>query len=189
MASQKMSIDEKLDIANRYKEEGNALYKKKEFKQAIGKYSRATLYLKGIDTDLHGTPAFLQAASVNPDQKNCITKEQEKQCIQLNISVHNNLAMCMLQQDNSNFERVKHLAEVVIELDKNNEKAWFRHGQACVKLKDIDTALDSFKQVVSISGGANKEAVKSVKECEIKLQGQKLKEKRMYEEMFKPRVD
>ncbi|XP_023327118.1 tetratricopeptide repeat protein 9C, partial [Eurytemora carolleeae] len=109
----KISIEEKLKEATRYKEMGNELYKMKDYRAAAGKYHRSILYLKGIDNDLHGTPAYLQAVSVNPDQANCISKQMEQECIQLNIQVHNNLCACILQQESGNPERVKDLAEVV----------------------------------------------------------------------------
>ncbi len=35
----------------------------------------------------------------------------------------------------------------MLELEASNEKAWFRHGQACFRLKDFSTALTSFKKV------------------------------------------
>ena len=41
--------------------------------------------------------------------------------------------------------------KVVIELEDKNEKAWFRRGQACLKLKDFDTALDCFNKVHCLS--------------------------------------
>merc|ERR1719509_237729 len=46
--------------------------------------------MKGIDNDLHGTPAFLQTASVDPDHKKHIDPAVEQRCIALNISVYNN---------------------------------------------------------------------------------------------------
>ena len=52
----------------------------------------------------------------------------EKQCIELNISIYNNLAACLLQLSDSKAERIKEVTEVVIELDASNEKAWFRQG-------------------------------------------------------------
>ncbi len=36
---------------------------------------------------------------------------------------------------------------MVLELEAGNEKAWFRHGQACFRLKDFSTALTNFKKV------------------------------------------
>ena len=60
-------IQEKLEKSLTFKDEGNNLYKAKEYKKAMRKYHNAILYLKGIDNDLHGTPAFLQSASVDPN--------------------------------------------------------------------------------------------------------------------------
>jgi len=152
---------------------------------AAGKYHRAILYMKAIDNDLHGTPAFLQAASVDPNHAKHIKKEVEQQCIQTNISVYNNLCACLLKQPESSAERIKELAEVVIELDKNNEKAWFRHGQGCVRLKDFETARESFVKVSELSGGKNKEVGKWLKQCDKELELRRSKEKMMYQEMFK----
>ena len=42
--------------------------------------------LQGIDTDLHGTPAFLQSLSVDPDHEKHIDPDLENKCIQTNIS-------------------------------------------------------------------------------------------------------
>ena len=60
-------IQEKLSQSLAFKDEGNELYKAKEYKKAMRKYHNAILYLKGIDNDLHGTPAFLQTSSVDPN--------------------------------------------------------------------------------------------------------------------------
>jgi len=140
---------------------------------------------QGIDTDLHGTPAFLQGASVDPNHDKHIDKETEDKCIQTNISVYNNLCACLLQQPDASSERIKQLAEIVIELDSKNEKAWFRRGQACVRLKNFDEAKVSFTKVKEISGGKNKEVGKLLQHCDQELQKRKNKEKRMYQEMFK----
>jgi len=184
--SKKLSIVEKLDKALEFKEQGNSFYKEQNFKKAAKSYHKAILYLKGIDTDLHGTPAFLQGASVDPNHDKHIDKEVEEKCIQTNISVYNNLCACLLQQADSSSERIKQLAEIVIELDKNNEKAWYRRGQACVKLKDFETAKESFSKVTEISGGKNKDVAKWIRQCDVQLEKNKNKEKKMYQEMFKP---
>ena len=42
--------------------------------------------LQGIDTDLHGTPAFLQSLSVDPEHDKHIDPDLENKCIQTNIS-------------------------------------------------------------------------------------------------------
>ena len=72
----------------------------------------------------------------------------------------------------------------MIELDENNEKAWYRHGQACVRLKDFDKAKESFKKVAEVSGGKNKDIPKWLSQCDAELERSKKKEKQMYKEMF-----
>ena len=84
-------LETKLETALAYKEEGNALYKAKEYNKAARKYHNAILYMKGIDNDLHGTPAFLQSSSVNPNSDKKISKDLEEQCIKANIAIYNNL--------------------------------------------------------------------------------------------------
>ena len=75
-------------------DKGNENYKSKDYKSAAGKYHRAILYMKvclkdlklitselvqGIDNDLHGPPAFLQNASVDPNHKKHIDPEVDKE--------------------------------------------------------------------------------------------------------------
>ena len=119
----------------------------------------------------------------------------------MQYTVYNNLCACLLKQPESSAERIKELAEVgdediksvfkykvvqvVIELDKSNEKAWFRHGQGCVRLKDFETARESFVKVSELSGGKNKEVGKWLKQCDKELELRRSKEKKMYQEMFK----
>jgi len=182
--SAKQTIDEKLETAMQFKESGNKFYKEGNFKAAAGKYHRAILYMKGIDNDLHGTPAFLQSASVDPNHAKHINKDVEQKCIETNISVYNNLCACLLQQPDSSAERIKELAEVVIELDKFNEKAWYRHGQGCVRLKDFELARESFAKVADLSAGKNKDVGKWLRQCDQELEKRRSKEKKMYQEMF-----
>jgi len=180
----KVSIEEKLKLATEFKDKGNGEYKNKEFKAAAGKYHRAILYMKGIDNDLHGTPAFLQNASVDPNHKKHIEPEVEKRCIELNISIYNNLAACLLQITDSKAERIKEVTEVVIELDPSNEKAWFRHGQACIRLADYEKAKESFGKVAELSKGGNKEVPRWLQKCDLELKKRRETEVKMYKEMF-----
>ena len=45
-------IGEKLQTALNYKNEGNELYKAKNYKKAMRKYHNAIMYLKGIDNGM-----------------------------------------------------------------------------------------------------------------------------------------
>ena len=72
----------------------------------------------------------------------------------------------------------------MLELDKENEKAWYRHGQACVRLKDFSKAKESFVKVEQISGGKNKDVFRWLKQCNDEIERSRKKEKQMYKEMF-----
>jgi hypothetical protein len=47
-------VSAKLEQAKEFKDAGNALYKSGDYRGAAKKYHRAVLYLKGIDSDVHG---------------------------------------------------------------------------------------------------------------------------------------
>ena len=96
------------------------------------------------------------------------------------------------------------LYQIVLELDKENEKAWYRHGQACLRLRDFHTAKTSFMKVQSLSGGVlcvyivyislsfivtvsgkNKDLARFLAECEAELGKSRQRESEMYQAMFK----
>lgn len=189
-------IQEKLDKSLAFKDEGNDLYKAKEYKKAMRKYHNAIMYLKGIDNDLHGTPAFLQTSSVDPNSEKKITEEMEKECIKTNISVYNNLAACILAnaRDNSisnvdqEHEKVVKYTDIVLELDGENDKALYRKAQALKLLRDFSGARETFEKLKSVQTkkGQNvpKDVITAIKECTEALKVYDKKEKSMYQNMF-----
>jgi hypothetical protein len=67
-------IEAKLKQAKVFKDAGNELYKSGDFRSAAKKYHRAVLYLKGIDSDVHGGTPFpilkgleLNAIEISPE--------------------------------------------------------------------------------------------------------------------------
>ena len=185
-------IQSKLATALKFKEEGNEFYKAKNYKKAMRQYHNARMYLKGIDTDLHGTPAFLQSASVDPNSSKKVAKEVEDQCIAANISIYNNLAACLLaspdHQSEADFEKVVTYADIVLELDPENDKAMYRKAQALKKAKNFSKAKDTLEELVKVSKKKSKPIPKDVAEdmklCQEMLKNYDLKAKAMYENMF-----
>ena len=186
-------IQEKLKTALAFKDEGNQLYKAKDFKKAMRKYHNAIMYLKGFDNDVHGTPSFLQAASVDPNSDKKIPPEMEQECIKANISIYNNLAACMLASQTHNteadFEKVIKYTDIVLELDENNDKALFRKGQALRHIKAYDKAKETYEKLKSVQANKgqtiSKDVMNGLKECQEALEAYEKKEKDMYQKMFK----
>lgn len=185
-------IGEKLQTALNFKNEGNELYKAKEYKKAMRKYHNGILYLKGIDNDLHGTPSFLQAASVDPDSEKKISDQMELECINANISIYNNLAACLLASGEHNTEadseKVIKYTDIVLELDDSNDKALFRKATALKSLRNYSDAKDTFellKAVLTKKGlPISREIIKESQECQEALKDYEMKEKAMYQNMF-----
>ena len=186
-------IEQKLKTALTFKDEGNELYKAKDYKKAMRKYHNAIMYLNGIDNDLHGTPSFMQFASVDPDSEKKIPQSLEQECIKANISIYNNLAACMLASEahttEADFEKVVKYTDIVLELDEENEKALYRKAQALRQVRDFSKANDTYEKLKNVrtkKGQAiTQDVINGVKECQEALNDYGKKEKDMYQKMFK----
>lgn len=98
----RIEASEKIKQAKRFKEEGNEFHKSQKLKQAIGKYHRALLQLKGVDTGskMSGMGAFLSEA----DQESLgftenITDETMQEMRKLSCDCYNNLAGTVLPSE------------------------------------------------------------------------------------------
>jgi len=190
-------LEEKLETALAFKEDGNTLYKAKEYKKAMRKYHNAILYMKGIDNDLHGTPAYLQAVSVDPNSKVKISEDLEKQCIKANIAIYNNLAACLLASSPAGskteveYEKILKYLDIVLELDPENDKALYRKGQAFKHMKDFEKSKDIFEELVKIQTKKKqpipKDVLEDIKNLSLILKNSEKQAKDMYANMFKSR--
>lgn len=79
-------VDSQLADAVRLKVEGNAFYREKNVRGAIGRYHRALLVLRGLDSDV-----MASVKSFRP-QSPTLTSEQEELLRSTQIDCYNNLA-------------------------------------------------------------------------------------------------
>ena len=84
-----LTTDEKLEKARHYKQQGNENYKAKSYKTAIGKYHRALLFLKGIESSKSGQ-ALLTGLAQQPAEK--IPEDTLADMSALMCDCYNNLA-------------------------------------------------------------------------------------------------
>lgn len=68
------------------KQEGNELFRAKEWKKAVKKYHHALMFCKGITDKLDFIPGLAAAGGVKP------TQEEEREATELSMAVTNNLA-------------------------------------------------------------------------------------------------
>ncbi|XP_018978745.2 tetratricopeptide repeat protein 9B [Cyprinus carpio] len=133
-----MEMEAKIQKAIDFKLEGHRCYKEKKFREAIGKYHRALLQLKGIHV-VDGTTGsevnLLNQAAAK------LTEEQRRAVESTEIECYDSLTACLLQSELVNYERVKEYCLKVLGHQQDHFKAMYRAGIAFYHLGDYECAL------------------------------------------------
>eukprot|EP00918_Siedleckia_nematoides_P092856 GHVU01203820.1.p1 GENE.GHVU01203820.1~~GHVU01203820.1.p1 ORF type:complete len:226 (+),score=42.03 GHVU01203820.1:209-886(+) len=178
--------EEKLSKALEYKQLGNEKYKSGNFKQAIGKYHRALLYLKGIDHAKASSMQAIQAALGAGDRpSDNLSEEAKKEVTALQVDCYNNLAAVLLKMSSPMYEKVVFYCDCVLEFSPQNIKALFRKGVALYHLKTVDVAMECLTQATKQPGGEKDASItKYLQLCEKASASQDEKMKKTYKQMF-----
>ncbi|XP_071212763.1 tetratricopeptide repeat protein 9B-like [Salvelinus alpinus] len=136
--SAQMEMEANIQKAIDFKVEGHRCYKEKKFREAIGKYHRALLQLKGVhlvDGNTDSQVNLLSQAAVK------LTEEQRRTVEITEIECYDSLTACLLQSELVNYERVKEYCLKVLGHQRDHFKAMYRAGIACYHLGDYECAL------------------------------------------------
>uniref|UniRef100_A0A8D0BFP1 Tetratricopeptide repeat protein 9A n=1 Tax=Salvator merianae TaxID=96440 RepID=A0A8D0BFP1_SALMN len=144
-----LELEAKIGRAVEFKAEGSRCYKQKKFREAIGKYHRALLQLKGLEP-----PAVTARGDAAAPEKNLLggtvwlrlSEEQRALVESTEIECYNSLTACLLQSELVNYERVREYCLKVLAKEKSNFKATYRAGIAFYHLGDYDNALLYLKE-------------------------------------------
>lgn len=170
-------MDSHLQEAVRLKTEGNAFYREKNIRSAIGRYHRALLVLRGLDFDVS------TAVKGFGPQKPPLTPAQEELLRNTQVDCYNNLAACLLQRQSVDYARVQEYSLRVLQWRPGDVKALYRAGVATLELGDAQTAKQYLTQ--ACRGKPNDANVrKHLQRAEEKLNKELQKEKAMYRGMF-----
>ncbi|XP_036393379.1 tetratricopeptide repeat protein 9B [Megalops cyprinoides] len=141
-----LEMEAKIQKAVDFKVEGHRCYKEKKFREAIGKYHRALLQLKGVHV-AEGTTGsevnLLSQAAVR------LTEEQRRAVESTEIECYDSLTACLLQSELVNYERVKEYCLKVLSHQQDHFKAMYRAGIAFYHLGDYDCALRHLRDAAS----------------------------------------
>ncbi|XP_078516715.1 tetratricopeptide repeat protein 9C [Lissotriton helveticus] len=171
-------MDDRLQQAQIFKDAGNKSYKEQRYRDAISKYHRALLQLKGLDPNM---PSPLQAFGAKAP---VVTPEQEKALHNLQRDCYNNLAACLLHTDPVPYARVLQYSVLVLEKQPSNAKALYRAGVASFHLRDFDSALHYLGEAQRIQP-TDANVKKYLKLTDSELSGYRQQEKQLYRDMFK----
>ncbi|XP_063763935.1 tetratricopeptide repeat protein 9B [Eleginops maclovinus] len=133
-----MDMEAKIQKAVDFKAEGHRCYKEKKFREAIGKYHRALLQLKGVHV-VDGTTG--SEVNLLNQAAGKLTEEQRRAVEITEIECYDNLTACLLQSELVNYERVKEYCLKVLSHKRDHFKAMYRAGIAFYHLGDYECAL------------------------------------------------
>ncbi|XP_070818780.1 tetratricopeptide repeat protein 9C [Chaetodon trifascialis] len=166
-----------LEEAAQMKTEGNAFYREKNIRSAIGRYHRALLVLRGLDSDV-----MTSVKGFGPEAP-ALTPEQEAALRNTQVDCYNNLAACLLQKQSVDYARVQEYSLRVLRWRPGDVKALYRAGVATLEMGDAQTAKQYLTQACSEQpNDAN--VRKHLQRAEEKLNRELQKERAMYRGMF-----
>ncbi|XP_030075850.1 tetratricopeptide repeat protein 9B [Microcaecilia unicolor] len=140
-----LELERKIRAAMDFKVEGHRCYKEKKFREAIGKYHRALLQLKGMNAG-EGTA---EEGQMLGNGKMNLTEAQKRLVESTEIECYDSLTACLLQSELVNYERVREYCLKVLEKQKRNFKAAYRAGIAFYHLGNYESALHYLKEAES----------------------------------------
>ncbi|KAJ8338013.1 hypothetical protein SKAU_G00369790 [Synaphobranchus kaupii] len=182
VGSAESKVDALLQDAVRLKTEGNACYREKRIRAAIGRYHRALLVLRGLDSEVTA------AVKGFGPQLPTITPKQDKLLRNTQVDCYNNLAACLLQRECVDYSRVQEYSLRVLQWRAGDVKALYRAGVATLEMGDAQTARHYFCQ--ASRGQPNDANVKRyLLRAEERLSSDYQREKALYKGMFAKQKD
>ncbi|XP_062995860.1 tetratricopeptide repeat protein 9B [Elgaria multicarinata webbii] len=141
-----LELEAKIQKAVEFKAEGGRCYKQKKFREAIGKYHRALLQLKGLQAASEGAAAAAEQGLLGRPGWQRLSEEQRALVESTEVECYNSLTACLLQSELVNYERVREYCLKVLAREKSNFKAMYRAGIAFYHLGDYNNALLYLKE-------------------------------------------
>ncbi|XP_056113285.1 tetratricopeptide repeat protein 9C [Rhinichthys klamathensis goyatoka] len=175
--SSRSRLDSQLQDAIRLKTEGNGFYREKNVRAAIGRYHRALLVLRGLDSEVN---SVLQGFGAQVPK---LSQEQEDLLRSTQVDCYNNLAACLLQREVVDYTRVLEYSLKVLHWRAGDIKALYRAGVASLELGDAPAAR---QYLIQASRGKPNDAdvKKQLQRVEERLSQDYQKEKALYKGMF-----
>ncbi|MCO5589482.1 hypothetical protein L7F22_043449 [Adiantum nelumboides] len=159
-----MTVEERIDAADRRRAEGNQLFRDDKIEAAIQQYEMALAYMNDdFMFQLFGKYKDLADAVKHP--------------------CHLNMAACMLRLNR--YEEAIAQCSMVLQENENNVKALYRRGKARAALNRTDEAREDFKKLQKLAP-EDKSVVKELRELAEHDKQLYMKQKELYKGIFGP---
>uniref|UniRef100_A0A0E0MJL1 peptidylprolyl isomerase n=1 Tax=Oryza punctata TaxID=4537 RepID=A0A0E0MJL1_ORYPU len=162
-----MTVEERIEAADRRKIEGNEYFKEKKFEEAMQQYEMAIAYM-GDDFmfQLFGKYRDMALAVKNP--------------------CHLNMAACLIKL--KRFDEAIAQCTIVLSEDENNVKALFRRGKARAELGQTESAREDFMKAKKYSP-EDREIQRELRSLAEQDKALYQKQKELYKGLFGPRPE
>ncbi|KAK7884269.1 hypothetical protein WMY93_027392 [Mugilogobius chulae] len=162
--SWELSFEEKNDWVKLLKKRGTVWFRSGDVWGAADCYSRALKLLITLYGHVKAAKTMEEATeSIQCSSERLFSSTKEYNSIKAEL--HSNLSLCQLKLKHP--ERAKASASKATELDPGAVKAWYRLGQACQMVNELEEAKRAFKKLLEIQPDSSA-AIKALKDIAIK---------------------
>eukprot|EP00808_Paulinella_micropora_P026566 g25626.t1 len=131
--------DKNIATARTLKEEGNDLFKAKEYKMALAKYTKIFLWVNHLDVPTE----LAQMTTATPVKQDIKTQARE-----LRLAANTNCATCYLRLND--LDKAKEFVERGLALDANSPRCRLIRGQVAWRTGDLETARSDLESVKDV---------------------------------------
>ncbi|TWW56695.1 hypothetical protein D4764_08G0006820 [Takifugu flavidus] len=147
--SWEMTLCEKWGWVKSHKEKGGVRFRSGDVWGAADSYSRA---LKLVIT-IHGHVGMVNAQGQNPDTVSLDSGDQTRlpsadEVRTTKAELHSNMSLCQLKLNQP--ERARTSASKATQLEPGGAKGWYRLGQACQMINELEEARQAFKKLLEL---------------------------------------
>ncbi|XP_020785679.1 FK506-binding protein-like [Boleophthalmus pectinirostris] len=162
--SWELSSEEKMDWVRSLKNRGTVWFRSGDMWGAADSYSRALKLLITLYGLIKVAKTQEQASEgIQSPSESLVPSAKEYNTIKAEL--HSNLSLCQIKLKQP--ERAKVSASKATELDPGGAKAWYRLGQACQMLNELEESKRAFKKLLEIQPDSSA-AIKALKDVAIK---------------------
>lgn len=155
--SWELTAEEKVKWVRSHKERGSARFRSGNLWGAADSYCRALKLL----IPLYGHVKKSEGLQFSPESPVLSAIEYKT----IKAELHSNLSLCQLKLKQP--ERARANASKATELHPNGDKAWYRLGQACLMVSELEDARTAFNKLLELQPDSSV-AIKALKEVAMK---------------------
>ena len=164
----KLTDIERLEIAQRHKEQGSEMFKSAHYRSAAICYSKSVQFLLAVDPDV---PLEVE-----------VLEDHEKEILSLKTIALSNLAACQLKLEQ--YQHVVRNCSMVLEIDPTSLKSWYRRAKAQLAMNDFEAARSDVSRAREIDP-SNQAVGELLKEVEARETAHRAKYKDALKAMFR----